>query len=319
MSWTADDIPDLTGRVAVVTGANGGLGLVCTRELARRGAHVVMAARDPEKTDDARAAVLAEVPEASLETVPIDLASQASVREAAASIAERHDAVDLLLANAGVMAMPERRSEDGFEMQLAVNHLGHWTLTDALLPRLLAAPAARIVTTTSIARLNARPLDPANPNLDGEYEDWRAYGQSKLAALQFAMGLNAALRDAGTSARALCAHPGISHTDLQKRTVREGGGGRQGPFWEAFAEQRGMPPAEGALPQLRAATDAGARGGTLWGPRWGLSGPPTRRYLLRRASIQAGVADVWRASQELTGARMDVEAAAAAARARGAA
>ncbi|WP_062312679.1 SDR family NAD(P)-dependent oxidoreductase [Demequina rhizosphaerae] len=316
MSWTADDMPDLTGRTAVITGANGGLGLASAIALARRGAHIVMAARDPAKTDDARAAVLAEVPGASLETVPLDLASQAGVRDAAATILAAHPSIDILLANAGVMAMPERRTEDGFEMQLAVNHLGHWTLVSRLLPSLLAAPAARIVTLTSIARLNATSVDPANPNLDGEYEDWRAYGQSKLAALQTALGLDDALRAAGAEARALCAHPGISHTDLQKRTVREGGGGRQGPFWEAYAEQRGMPPEQGVLPQLRAATDPHARGGTLWGPRWGLSGPPTRKLLVRRGPIEAGIPGLWEASMALTGERMDVEAAAAAARAR---
>ncbi|WP_062465457.1 SDR family NAD(P)-dependent oxidoreductase [Demequina maris] len=316
MTWTADDIPDLTGRTAVITGANGGLGLASTIALARRGAHVVMAARDPAKTDDARATVLAEVPEASLEAVPVDLASQASVREAAEAIAFAHPVIDILLANAGVMAMPERRTEDGFETQLAVNHLGHWTLISRLLPSLVAAPAARIVTLTSIARLNATPLDPANPHLEGVYDDWRAYGQSKLAALQTALGLDDALRAAGTDARAFCAHPGISHTDLQKRTVREGGGGKQGPFWEAYAEQRGMPPERGVLPQLRAATDPHARGGTLWGPRWGLSGPPTRKLLLRRGPIEAGIPGLWEASIALTGARMDVEAAAAAARAK---
>ncbi|WP_062294502.1 SDR family NAD(P)-dependent oxidoreductase [Demequina phytophila] len=316
MTWTSADIPDLTGRIAVVTGANGGLGLACTTALARAGAHVVMAARDTAKTDDARAAVLAQVPEASLEHVPVDLGSQASVRDAAAAIAATHPRIDLLLANAGVMAMPERRTEDGFETQLAVNHLGHWTLLSRLLPSLVAAPAARIVTTTSIARLNAEAVDPANPHLEGRYDDWRSYGRSKLAALQLAFGLDDALRAAATPARALCAHPGISRTDLQKRTVREGGGGRQGPFWEAYAEQRGMHPDEGALPQLRAATDPHARGGTLWGPRWGLSGPPTRRFLLRRAAIEAGIPALWEASIALTGERMDVEAAAAAARAK---
>ncbi|WP_062465134.1 SDR family NAD(P)-dependent oxidoreductase [Demequina soli] len=316
MTWSAADIPDLTGRVALVTGANGGLGLACTAALSGRGAHVIMAARDPAKTDDALAAIRAEVPEASLEVVPLDLASQAGTRDAAAAIADAHPVLDLVIANAGVMAMPERRTEDGFEMQLAVNHLGHWTLLSRLLPQIVAAPAARIVTTTSIARFQGSDVDPANPHLEGEYDDWRAYGRSKLAALQLALGLDAALRAAGTPAHALCAHPGIAHTDLQKRTVREGGGGSQGPFWESYAERRGMPPARGALSQLRAATDPGARGGTLWGPRWGGTGDPTRRFLVRREAIERGIPALWEASMALTGERMDVEAAAAAARAK---
>ena len=309
MTWTTADIPDLSGRTAVVTGANGGLGLVCATELARHGAHVVMAARTKAKTDDARAQILAEVPDASLETVPLDLGSQSSVKAAAAAILERHAIIDILVANAGVMAMPESRTVDGFETQLAVNHLGHWTLIALLLPAIAPTPGARIVTTTSFARLNAKPVDPANPNLDGEYEDWRAYGQSKLAALQLAMGLDDALRAAGSQARAVCAHPGLSHTDLQKRTVREGGGGSQGPFWEAAAARRGMPPELGALSQLRAATDPSVRGGTLWGPRWGATGDPTRRFLFRRGPIELTIPDLWRASEDLTGVRMDVSAA----------
>ncbi|WP_296664863.1 SDR family NAD(P)-dependent oxidoreductase [Demequina sp.] len=313
MSWTAAHIPDLTDRVAVVTGANGGLGLACATELARHGAHVIMASRSPQKTDDARSALLAEVPEASLEVVPLDLASQRSVAEAVTAIASRHRAIDILIANAGVMAMPEGRTEDGFETQLAVNHLGHWTLIAGLLPALLAAPAARIVTTTSIARHNGDPVDPRNPHLEGTYEDWKAYGQSKLAALHLALGLDRELRAAGTSARAIAAHPGITHTDLQKRTVREGGGGSQGPFWESFAERRGMSEQRGALSQLRAATDPGARGGTLYGPRWALAGAPVRRPLwgrmLRRARTEHAIASLWRASEDVTGVPMNVRAA----------
>lgn len=308
MSWSATDIPDQSGRVAVVTGANGGLGLACTVALARRGAHVVMAGRDARKTSEAHSAVLAAVPEASIETVALDLGSQASVRAAAAAIAERHAAVDLVLANAGIMAMPEARTADGFETQLAVNHLGHWTLIAGLLPALLDAPAARIVTTTSIARLTASPVDPANPNLAGEYEDWKAYGRSKLAAVHLAVGLDARLRAAGATARALVAHPGIAHTDLQKRTVREGGGGAQGPFWERYAERRGMPPERGALSQLRAATDPRAQGGSLYGPRWGITGAPTRRPLLTRRGMDSAIDDLWTTSEALTGVALDVTA-----------
>ncbi len=308
MSWTADDIPDLSDTTAVVTGANGGLGLASATELARHGAHVVMAARNPEKTDDARASILAEVPEASLETVPLDLASQRSVREAAATIAGGHPRIDILILNAGVMAMPEGRTEDGFETQLAVNHLGHWTLTALLMPALLAAPAARIVTTTSFARHAGAPIDPANPNLEGTYEDWAAYSRSKLANLHMAIGLDRRLRAAGSSARAMCAHPGLAHTDLQKRTVREGGGGSHGPLWERLAERRGMTAERAALSQLRAATDPRAAGGTLYGPRWMLTGAPTRRPLLWRRGQDAAIASLWRASEDLTGVRLEVDA-----------
>ncbi|GAA5519987.1 hypothetical protein Lsed01_02448 [Demequina sediminis] len=307
MTWTSDSIPDLTGRVAVVTGANGGLGLACTTALARRGAHVVMAARSPSKTADATAAVLSQVPGASLESVPLDLASQEAARAAGDLIAGRHSRIDIVIANAGVMALPQGRTPDGFETQLAVNHLGHWTLLARLMPGIVAAPAARIVTTTSIARLVGAPVDPADPHLDEGYEDWAAYGRSKLAALHLAIGLDRALRAAGLPARALAAHPGISHTDLQKRTVREGGGGTQGPFWERYAERRGMSPERGALSQLRAATDPRARGGSLYGPRWALAGDPVRRLLVRERgrSLDRAIARLWSVSESLTGETLD--------------
>ena len=140
MTWSAADIPDQSGRTAVVTGANGGLGLETARELARKGAHVVMAVRNQQKAQDAVSDIRASVPGASLELVVLDLASQASVREAAERILREHERVDLLVNNAGVMGIPERKTVDGYEMQFGVDHLGHWTLTALLLPALLASP-----------------------------------------------------------------------------------------------------------------------------------------------------------------------------------
>ena len=189
MSWTEADIPDLTGKTAVVTGANGGLGLETARALAAKGAHVVMAARDQDKAAGAADDIRAGVPEASLELVELDLSSQSSVREAAARILERHGRIDILVNNAGVMGIPERRTEDGFEMQLATNHLGHYALTALLMPALLRADAARVVSVTSTAHHMGRAVDPGNPHLEGRYSPWRAYGQSKLANFHFAIGL----------------------------------------------------------------------------------------------------------------------------------
>ncbi|GIG54376.1 oxidoreductase [Demequina activiva] len=306
MPWSITDIPDQTGRVAVVTGANGGLGLVTASALAGAGAHVVMAARDPDKTADARASILAAHPGASLEVVPLDLASQEGTREAAARIAASHDQVDLLINNAGVMAMPERRTEDGFETQLAIDHLGHWTLTDGLLAPLVRADRARVVTVTSFARHSGRRIDPDNPHLEGRYDDWGAYGQAKLANLHFALGLDRQLRAAGVRARSLAAHPGLAHTDLQKRTVREGGGGSAGPFWERVTADYGMPAERAALPQLRAATDPRAKGGQLYGPRWVVTGRAVRLPLYRRIGLSRSIEVLWDVSQRLTGASMTV-------------
>lgn len=305
MTFTERSIPDQTGRVAVVTGANGGLGLESARALAAKGAHVVMAARDAAKADAAVARIRRVVPDASLEVVALDLASLASVRAAAAEVVERHRAVDVLLNNAGVMATPERTTEDGFELQLGVDHLGHWALTALLLPALLAAPAARVVTVTSTAHHTGRALDPANPHLHGRYTPWRAYGQAKLANYHFGLGLDRRFRAAGHAAQSLVAHPGLAHTDLQKRTVREGGAGGTARFFEDLAARRGMPPWQGALPQLRAATDPHARGGELYGPRWMNTGPPVRLPVLRPGST-AAIATLWEVSERETGIPLEV-------------
>ncbi|MCB0962215.1 MAG: SDR family NAD(P)-dependent oxidoreductase [Acidimicrobiales bacterium] len=301
MAFTRASIPDLDGRVAVVTGANGGLGLETAKALAGAGATVVMAARNQDKAAHAVEEIRTEVPDAPLEVVPLDLASLASVREAAAAIADAHDQIDLLVNNAGLMAMPERTTADGFEMQFGVNHLGHWALTALVLPQLLAAPAARVVTVTSTARHLGHPVDPANPHLHGRYRPWVAYGQAKLANLHFAIGLHREFEQAGVAAASLAAHPGLSNTDLQGTTVAEGGGGGVlGPFFHKLAGLTGMSPAAGAMPQLRAATDPAARSGELYGPRFGSNGPPVRLPLVRPGS-DAAIATLWEVSERETG------------------
>jgi NAD(P)-dependent dehydrogenase (short-subunit alcohol dehydrogenase family) len=307
MSWTTADIPDLTGRTAVVTGGNGGLGLVSVRELAAAGAHVVMAARNGEKAAAARDAILREHPESSVEVVRLDLGSLDSVRAAAAAIAARHQHVDILLNNAGLMAMPERRTADGYEEQLGVNHLGHWVLTDGLLAPLVAADAARVVTVTSTAHHLGRVVDPDDVNLEHGYDPWRAYGRAKLANLHFALGLQRDFERHRTRAASLAAHPGLSHTNLQVHTVAEGGGGRSAPFWAWLAEHTGMSAEDGALSQLRAATDPRARGGELYGPRWVNNGAPVRKPVLRR-DLDRGIANLWLVSKRETGAALDVGA-----------
>ena len=306
MAWTAAKIPDLSGAVAVVTGANGGLGLEVARELARKGGHVVMAARDQAKAEAAVASIRDQVPGASLELQPLDLASQASAREAAKRILGGHGRIDILVNNAGLMGIPERRTEDGFEMQLAVNHLGHFTLTTLLLPALLASDGARVVSVTSTGRHAGRPLDPANPHLAGDYEPWRAYGQAKLANVHFALELDRRFRAAGTPARSIVVHPGFANTDLRARSVRETGGGRSQRFFRAAVQRFGMTPAQGALPLLRAATNPGAVGGALYSPRWVNWGPPVRRPLLRRTRNRDAMTTLWQVSERETGTTFDV-------------
>jgi NAD(P)-dependent dehydrogenase (short-subunit alcohol dehydrogenase family) len=303
MAYTRDSVPDLTGRTAVVTGANGGLGLQTAKVLAAAGAHVVMAMRDQTKAAAAVAEIRGEAPDAALEPVPLDLASQASVTDAAKQILAGHGSIDILVNNAGLMAVPERTTADGYELQLGVNHLGHWTFTAGLMPALLAAPAARVVTVTSTAHHLGRPLDPANPHLHGNYGPWRAYGQSKLANYHFGLGLQREFERAGASARSLLAHPGLTHSDLQTTTVAAGGGGRTGPMWVWLSRHTGMTVEAGAMPQIRAATDPAARGGEFYGPRFGNVGPPVRLPILRRGADRA-IAILWEVSERETGVQL---------------
>jgi NAD(P)-dependent dehydrogenase (short-subunit alcohol dehydrogenase family) len=218
--------------------------------------------------------------------------------------------IDLLVNNAGVMAVPQGRTADGFETQLGVNHLGHFALTAHLLPAILRAHAARVVTVTSTARHMGRPLDPANPNLEGRYSAWSAYGQAKLANHHFALGLQRRFAAAGVAAQSLVAHPGLSGTDLQATTVQAGGGGPSAEFFHSLAMRRGLTPQEGARPQLRAATDPHARGGQLYAPRWVNVGAAVRRPILRRLGLAKAVDSLWDFSERATGTRIDVVAAA---------
>lgn len=312
MSWTASDMPDQTGRIAVVTGANGGLGYETALALAAKGADVVMAVRDQDKARSAHDRILEAHPEALLHLVPLDLGDQASVRSAAATIAEKWPLVDLLVNNAGLMAMPERKTADGFEMQFGVNHLGHWALTSLLLPSILASEAAgrapRVVTLTSTARFMGPSVDPENPNLEGKYKPWSAYAQAKLANYHFGLGLARQFEAAGLDAASLIAHPGLSNTDLQAHAVDEGGAGGLGQFFHRLTKRMGMTPEHGARMQLRAATDPDAGNGELYAPRFATAGPAVKRPILRRIGLDSKIDTLWTVSCDLTGVDVDVAA-----------
>lgn len=300
MAWTATDIPRLDGRTALVTGANGGLGLETARELARQRAHVVMAARNQEKAAEAEAEIRAGIADASLEIVPLDLGSLESVRTAAATVLDAHPRIDILVNNAGLMAMPERRTDDGFEMQLGVNHLGHWVLTALLMPAILRAPGARVVSVSSTAHHIGRAVDPSNPHLEGSYGPWKAYGQSKLANLHFGIGLQRSFERAAVDASSLIAHPGLSNTNLQTHTVEENENDVLGKLSQRLAAQTGMNAAQGALSQLRAATDPEAKGGEFYGPLWVNNGPPVRKPILRRIGLDDAISKLWQVSERET-------------------
>jgi NAD(P)-dependent dehydrogenase (short-subunit alcohol dehydrogenase family) len=309
LSWTETNIPDQRGRVALVTGANGGLGFETARALAGRGAHVIMASRNQDKAKAAEREIRSEHSDASIEIRPLDLAALESVAAFAGSVTDDFDRIDLLINNAGVMGIPEARTRDGFEMQFGVNHLGHHALTAHLLPLLVNTPGSRVVSITSTARHFGRPVDPDNPHLRGNYDEWRAYGQSKLANLHFGIGLEPRFRSAGAQTASLVAHPGLSGTDLQSSSVRATGGGRSQLFWEWLAHHTGMSPERAALPQLRAATDPDARGGQLYAPRFMNNGAAVRRPLIGRSRNQRSIDILFEVSERETGLSIDVPGA----------
>jgi NAD(P)-dependent dehydrogenase (short-subunit alcohol dehydrogenase family) len=301
--WTEADIPDLSGRTAVVTGASAGLGLQTARVLAARGAHVVLACRNLDKAGHAAGQIAATDPGASASVVRLDLASQSSVREAAEEVRARFPRVDLLINNAGVMDIPCQRTEDGFELTLATNHLGPFALTGLLLDGLAAD--ARIVTVSSIAHLDG-VIDFDDLQAERHYDRERAYAQSKLANLLFTYELDRRLRAAGAGVTALACHPGVVYTDLFVTRPRLEQFLLSPPmrvvnFWAVQNARMG------ALPALRAATDPSARGGEYFGPRsYGLrrrfyTGYPAVVESSARSRNEADQARLWHVSEQLTG------------------
>ncbi len=301
MAWNTNDIPDQSGKIAVITGANSGLGFEATRELARKGATVVMAVRSTEKGEAAIGRIKAELPDADLRLRVMDLGSLDSVRAFAQRIKDEHDHIDILLNNAGLMATPAGQTRDGFETQIGTNHFGHFVLTEELMPLLKAAPAGRVVTMTSMARMQGRTLTDDRAHLNGDYAPWTAYGDSKLANYQFGIELSRRLETAGSSVISLVAHPGLSHTNLQVATVENAGTGISGRFWQFAARYFGMDPLSGTLPELRAATDPEARNGQVFGPRWNVRGAPVEIGLEEGRVRPEDTARMWDTSESRTG------------------
>jgi NAD(P)-dependent dehydrogenase (short-subunit alcohol dehydrogenase family) len=302
MGWRARDILDLSGKTAVVTGGGGGLGLATSHQLAAHGAHVVIGARNLEKGEAARQTIESATPGAAVEILPLDLGSLASIEAFAATVKAAHPKVDLLFNNAGLMAVKEGVTADGFETQFGTNHLGHFALTMHLLPALLAAPSPRVVSTTSTARWFAGKYDLSNPHLRGRYNAWEAYGISKRANLQFAFELNRRLKDRGLAAFA--ADPGLARTGLQPASLRANEGFAQ-RFWVVTVRIMGQPASMGSLPQLRAGTDPAAVGGTLYAPRWISFGAPVVRGIGKWLRRPDQLVQLWELSERETGLTLE--------------
>ena len=306
--WTIDDAPRLDGRRAIVTGASGGLGYEAALGLARRGATVVLAARNPDKAEAARRRILAAVPEADLRFGPLDLADLDAVEQFAEGVA-RQGAVDILVNNAGVMAFPTRRTtRDGHEEQFATNYLGHFALTARLSPALLRAEhGARVVQVASLAHVQGRiALD----DLQGTrgYDPWTAYRQSKLAMLVFARELQARADAAGWPIRSVAAHPGWAVTDIISNGPAEGRGGLKPAMMTMAFRLLGQSAADGALPLLYAATAPEAAPGGYYGPtgRGERTGPVGPARVMPQALDRATARALWDASERLAGVRFDM-------------
>ncbi|MFI6639832.1 oxidoreductase [Streptomyces sp. NPDC050504] len=307
--WSAGDMPDQSGRTAVVTGANSGLGLATARELARRGARVVLACRSEARGRAAEELIRREVPGAEAKFLPLDLADLGSVREFAAGFP--YGTVDLLINNAGVMALPYGRTADGFETQFGVNHLGHFALTGLLLPRLAGVPGARVVNVSSGLHALAN-VDMGDLNSERRYRRWVAYARSKSANLLFTHELarrlagagagSGARKGSGAAVVAAAAHPGYADTNLQTAGARMEGRALAERFFALGNRLIAQPAASGALPTLYAATAPGVRPDAFFGPGpLGLRGAPAPSWRAPWTRDDVAAERLWVASEQLTG------------------
>lgn len=311
-AWTSRDIPPLGGRLYVVTGANSGIGLVTARELARKGAEVVLACRSTERGELAATSIRDAVLDAKVSVSKLDLASLASVRAFAERLAAEHPSIaerglDGLINNAGLMALPRTLTEDGFEMQLGTNHLGHFALTALLFPSLSKARAGRVVNVSSLVhRVGSLRFD----DLMGEksYDKWGAYGQSKLANLVFTFELAKRLSDKGSRVAALACHPGYSATDLQRKGPEAEGSALAGAMMKVGNAVFAQSAEKGALPTLRATTDPDASSGDYFGPRgpFEMIGTPVKVGASAAAHDPESGRRLWEESERLTGIRFEV-------------
>lgn len=296
-TWSARDIPDQHGRIAIVTGSNSGIGLETARELARKGAHVVLACRSEAKANEAIDDIRNDDAEADVVFMELDLADLDQVRDFAEAVHARFDRLDLLINNAGVMIPPESRTRQGFELQFGVNHLGHFALTGLLLDLLRKSEGARVVNVSSVAhKLGRMDFDDLDFERRG-YNASQAYGQSKLSNLLFTDALARKLDVAGIDVRVASAHPGWTQTNLQQHSS----------LFQWMNPFFGMRPAGGALPTLRAATDPAVEPNDYYGPDgwFEMRGAPKKVGTTRAARNGADAERLWKVSEERTGVHFD--------------
>jgi NAD(P)-dependent dehydrogenase (short-subunit alcohol dehydrogenase family) len=303
-TWSAADVGDLTGRVALVTGANSGIGYETARVLADHGAHVILACRDEERARRARDKLESELDRSSLELVHLDLADLTSVHRAADAVLTGHARLDVVVHNAGIMGTPYRRTDDGFELQMATNHFGHFALTGLLLERIVTTERARVVTVSShMHRIGRLRLDDVAGTR--ARNTWVAYGTSKLANLLYALELARRLAADGLATLSVAAHPGWTRSNLAGNGAALGRSRLRRKMARAAGTTLGQSAAAGALPVLCAATASAVHSGQYLGPSriGGLAGAPRVERPSRRAEDAEAAARLWAASEELTGVR----------------
>ncbi|EDY56966.1 MULTISPECIES: oxidoreductase [Streptomyces] len=302
--WSAEDVPAQGGRVAVVTGANSGIGYVTARELARRGARVLLACRSEARGVGARDRLVGEVPGAEVEFARLDLGDLASVREFATTYP--YDRLDLLVNNAGVMALPYGTTADGFETQFGVNHLGHFALTGLLMPTILATPAARVVAVSSTAHALAN-IDIDDLNSERRYRRWVAYARSKTANLLFVHELSRRLAAHGTDVIGVAAHPGYAATNLQTAGPKMAGRGAVERFMRVGNRFFAQSAEAGALSTLYAATAPEVPPDSFTGPSLaGWRGSPAPSWRAPWTRDDRASRRLWTVSEKLTGVAYDV-------------
>jgi NAD(P)-dependent dehydrogenase (short-subunit alcohol dehydrogenase family) len=305
MKWTVDNIPNQSGRVVLVTGANSGLGYETALAMARKGAHVIMAVRTLRRGEDARSQIVGQVPHADLKVMALDLSSLESVRRFAAAFRAEYQRLDLLFNNAGVMAPPYSKTADGFEMQLGVNHLGHFALTGLLLDLLLATAGSRIINVTSTAHYFGK-MNFDDLHSERSYSRYGAYGQSKLANMLFTMALQRRLSKAGAGTISVAAQPGLAYTNLQSNTTSATGSLSERLMYGVLMPTLSQSQAMGTLPQLYAATAPDVNGCDYFGPEFmRVRGYPVKEQGHVRAYNEADAERLWDISEQLTGVVYD--------------
>ncbi len=296
-NWSAEALGDQSGRIAIVTGSNSGIGFETARVLAGKGAIVVMACRNLDKANPKANEIRAAHPGADVEVMQLDLSDLGSVQRFAEAFRAKHSRLDLLINNAGIMVPPYGKTAQGFETQFGVNHLGHFALTGSLLDLITNTPGSRIVTVSSIAHYMGR-IDFADLNWEKGYRAQAAYGQSKIANLLFTYELQRRLAAAGKNTIAVAAHPGWTETNLQEHA-------KGVKFLNRFLAQE---PLMGALPTLYAATEPGVNGAEYFGPRgfMEMNGPPKKVKSNKRSHDRNVAERLWNVSEELTGVRFQI-------------